>query len=132
MNLLLAVLFALANESLPRPVAMVLRADVGATLRRGGNPARPLRDMDLLRDGYVLRTGKQEALVVFTGDGHSERILAGKTVTVHESGCQPKAATVRLASARREAAMRRRRMHCARRSASRAQMAASRAASGSG
>jgi hypothetical protein len=69
---------------------MVLRSGAGATLQPGKKGAvLPLRDMDLLRPGYVLKAGKEPVRLVILEDGHNESIFPGKTVTVGKKGCDP-------------------------------------------
>jgi hypothetical protein len=88
MPLLLSCLLALAVGPLAEPVAMVLRAGPGATLRRG-TAARPLRDMDLLLPGDRLDGGKGGASLVVLSDGHFEQLLPGRSATLGKGGCAP-------------------------------------------
>ena len=90
MGPLIVCLLALAADKPPKNpvVAMVLRSGAGAMVRVDRDrEAQPLRDMDLLRKGYVLKTGKEEARVVFIESGRAERIGPRQEVTVTEKGC---------------------------------------------
>ncbi len=71
------VLLVLLLPAQPRvkPVAMVLEAGEGSTLRRGGQP-QMLRDMDLLLPGDVVEAGGNGVLLVVLEDGHGERLAA--------------------------------------------------------
>lgn len=79
----------------PKPVAMVLEAGPGATLRRADTSARPLGDMDLLLPGDRLEAGKESVTLVVLADGYSEQLAPGKSVTVGERGCMPAEAVER-------------------------------------
>ena len=78
-------------------LAMVLRGG-DATVQRGKDPAKALRDMDLLRDGDIVLAGKKEPIsLVFLDDGHAERIATGKRVTLSKSGCSPDSSVEKVA-----------------------------------
>jgi hypothetical protein len=94
MELLVALLLAGRDPSGARaaPVALVLQAGTGATVKRGTAGEAPLRDLDLLRLNDQVTAGKEAVTVVLLGDGHSERLRPGKTATLQRAGCQPAAA----------------------------------------
>jgi hypothetical protein len=94
--LLEAALLLPAAEPAP-PVAMVLTTKRAVTLERGGDKPRHVGAMDLLGPGDRVRVPDGgEALLVFLGDGHRERLRKKGDVTVNETGCAPAGAVERL------------------------------------
>lgn len=74
----------------PAPVAMILTTQGTVTLERG--PVKqPLRAMDLLRPGDVLRADDGEAVLVLLDDGRRERLKSKSKAVVTEKGCTPAA-----------------------------------------
>jgi hypothetical protein len=98
MALLIVLLLALPDEKPTKApiVAMVLQAGPGATLQRGKAAAAPLRDMDLLCDGDMVKAGKEPVRLVFLEGGQCERLLTGRKATVGKVGCAPKEAVEKL------------------------------------
>ena len=90
---------------------MVLRATKGAEVRPAKGKERPAADMDLLYAGDVVVAGKDPVTVVFLGDGHNERFLAGKQVTVKDEGGAPAAAVEKLKARVKPANVERLRLH---------------------
>jgi hypothetical protein len=87
---LLGVLLAAPSAGpAPKGVAMVLSAAGPVTVRRDKEETR-LGPGHLVAAGDRLRTGDgATALLLFLGDGHRERLTAGKTVVVQAKGCDP-------------------------------------------
>jgi hypothetical protein len=98
MGLLIVWLLALAEDKPTKPavVAMVLQAGPGATLQRGKETAKALRDMDLLYEGDTLKAGKEPVRVVFLDSGQGERLLPSRKAIVGKVGCAPKEAVEKL------------------------------------
>jgi hypothetical protein len=86
------------NPLLVRPVvAMVLHAGPGATLE-ADKEVKPLRDMDLLREGDIIKVRQEPVRVVFMAGGHGERILPNRKATVGKMGCAPPGSVEKLES----------------------------------
>jgi hypothetical protein len=105
MGLLLVCLLAPGLAKPPPPVAMVLHAGQGATVKCGEEAAKALRDMDLLRAGDVVVAGKEPVRLVVLDDGHGESIRPGKKATLARTGCSPAAAVVKVKRQRGAAAL---------------------------
>jgi hypothetical protein len=86
--LLLAFTLILQNASVdrPTPVATVVEV-VGKPTKLIETVRKPIRRLDMLRPGDVVTTGPAEGLtIVFGKDGHLEKLSAGVSLTVAESG----------------------------------------------
>jgi hypothetical protein len=70
---------------------MVLRSGAGATVQRDKDAVKALRDLDLLRAGDIIQSGKEPVQLVVLNDGHGESILPGKKVALGQNGCSPAA-----------------------------------------
>jgi hypothetical protein len=87
--ILFCCVLSVAADRPSASVAMVLLGD-GVELRRGQERARPLGTLVLLWPGDRLEAAAGgEAVLVFLGDGHRERLKPGHKATVTAKGCQP-------------------------------------------
>jgi hypothetical protein len=90
----LALLAGAAGE---RPaVAMVLKVQGQPTRTRNQGTPQRLWVMDRLHAGDRLVVPPAGSLLLFFDDGHKERVLPGRTVTVTVRGCDPGDAVERL------------------------------------
>jgi hypothetical protein len=86
--LLLAITLISQNptEERPSPVAIVVEV-VGKPTRLIAGTVKPIRRLDMLRPGDVVTTGPDQALtIVFSMDGHPEKLSGGVSITIAESG----------------------------------------------
>src|SRR5260370_24639130 len=76
--------------------AMVLDVSGSVTRTTGDGPSKPLKEMDILRSGDIVKTAASaKAVFVFLSDGHRETLKSASQITVSEKGSQPAGAVVR-------------------------------------
>jgi hypothetical protein len=80
-------------EDRPTPVAIVIEV-AGRPTRSSAGTTKPIRRLDLLRPGDVVKVGEGEGMtIVFTKDGHVEKATGVISAAIAESGASdPKGA----------------------------------------
>src|SRR5262245_58462543 len=89
-----ALLLPAAEEA--TPVALVLKVGGAVTLQRGEGKGRLAPGDKLLPGDRLLVPEGGEAVLVYFGDAHRERVKPGATATVGKDTCGPRGAAERV------------------------------------